>query len=117
MAKKNSEFWQYVMEDVLSGIPGVTSKAMFGGYGIYKNGTIFAIIAEGTLYFKADERTEADFKKYGSGPFIYEMPNGKEMSMSYWMLPEDIMEDREVLPDWVDKAVAASKRAKKTKKK
>jgi len=89
---------------------------MFSGHGIYKDGLIFAIIADGALYFKADEKAEPDFKKYGSEPFIYPMKNGKATTLSYWLLPEEIMEDREVFPDWVERAVGASRRAKKTNK-
>ena len=40
------------MEDLVGGIAGVSSKPMFGGYGIYKDGVIFAIIADGALFFK-----------------------------------------------------------------
>ncbi len=115
MSKKDDTFHEYVM-DVLSDIPGITSRAMFSGYGIYKDGIIFAIIADGALYFKADTETEADFKEYGSGPFTYPMKNGKTTTLSYWLLPEEIMENRELLPEWVERAVAASKRAKRAKK-
>lgn len=114
--KRDAEFHTFVMEDVLGDIPEVASRAMFSGYGIYKDGVIFAIIAEGQLYFKVDEKTEGQYKKYGSSPFTYEMPNGKKMSMSYWLLPEEIMENREELQDWVYEALAASKRGKAKKK-
>lgn len=102
--------------DLLAEIPGITSRSMFSGYGIYKDGTIFAIIAADALYFKADEKTEVDFKDYGSEPFIYSMRNGKKTTLGYWLLPEDIMENQERLSDLVESAVAASKRAKKTRK-
>jgi len=117
MTKRDNEFERYVVEDVLGEIPGITSRAMFSGFGIYKKGIIFAIIAEGELYFKVDEKTEADYKAHGSRPFTYEMPGGKKTMLSYWLLPEEIMENSEELPEWVDAAVAASKRAKGAKKK
>lgn len=97
MAKNDKEFQKYVM-DLFVDIPEVSSRPMFGGYGIYKNGVIFAIIADGQLFFKADEPTENDFRKHHSMPFTYNMPNGKELTMSYWLLPATVMEDREMLP-------------------
>lgn len=33
----NSDFHDYVINDLLSEIPGITSRKMFGGYGIYKD--------------------------------------------------------------------------------
>jgi len=47
-----NEFVTYVIEDVLGDIPGITSRAMFGGYGIYRDGIIFSLIAFNQLYFK-----------------------------------------------------------------
>lgn len=112
----SKEFHDYVMHDVLGEIPGLTSRAMFGGYGIYEHGIIFAIIADGQLYFKANKETESEYKKYGSKPFTYKMPNKKLMTMSYWLLPEEIMENREEIFLWVKKAVAVSRADKKPKK-
>lgn len=115
MSQRDNTFYEYVM-DLLADIPGITSRAMFSGYGIYKDGIIFAIIADGALYFKADEKTEPDFKEWGSEPFTYPMKNGKKTTLSYWLLPEGVMEDREVLSNWVENAVAARRRGMKTKK-
>ena len=115
--KKDTRFAQFVTEDLLAEIPGIKAKPMFGGHGIYKEGIIFAIIAEGQLYFKVDEQTEGEYKKLGSSPFTYTMPNKKPMTMSYWLLPADIMESRSELSLWVNAAVMASKRAKEGRKK
>ena len=107
--KKNSQFHEYVVGDLLAGIPGVTSRAMFGGYGIYRNGVIFAIIADGRLYFKVDETNRSDYEHYESKPFTYVSPKGKKMTMGYWELPEEIMEERGEILEWVNKSVAANK--------
>jgi DNA transformation protein len=104
------------MSDVLGGIPGVTSLSMFGGWGIYKNGAIFAIIADGELYFKVDEKTRGEYETRGSHPFVYSMKEKKEVTMSYWTLPEAIMENPEEVVEWVDAAVRVSKSVKAKKK-
>ena len=39
-------FHEYVIGDVLGHISGITSRKMFGGYGIYLDGVIFAIITD-----------------------------------------------------------------------
>ncbi len=111
--KKNSGFHDFVVQDLLADISGVKSRAMFGGYGIYKDGVIFSIIAEGRLYFKVNDSNRADYEQAGSKPFTYTMPNKKTMTMSYWELPEEVMEDREAVGDWVRKAVAASQKNEK----
>jgi DNA transformation protein and related proteins len=114
--KRPDEFEHYVVEDVLGEIPYITSRTMFSGYGIYQRGVIFALIAEGELYFKVDEKTKGEYKERGSRPLSCDMPGGKKPMLSYWLLPEEVMENREEVARWVADAVATSKRAKRAKK-
>ncbi len=114
MSKKNG-FLEYVLSDAMQGIRGVTAKAMFGGFGLYKEGIVFGIIADDELYFKVDEKNLSWYKECHSKPFTYEGKNRKMIVMSYWEVPAEVLEDRELLADWVDKSVAASLRKKKSK--
>ncbi|MFC1913339.1 TfoX/Sxy family protein [Chloroflexota bacterium] len=42
---------------------------MFGGYGIFHEGDIFALISGDTLYFKVDDFYRAAYENAGSKPF------------------------------------------------
>lgn len=106
---KADGFHEYIMHEVFGGIPGIISKRMFGGYGIYKDGIIFAIIAEGTLYFKVGEANKKDFDEHGAQAFRYLSKNRKEVTMSYRELPAEIIEDKDEIAMWVTKAVEVSK--------
>lgn len=106
-------FHEYVMTEIFGSFEGVSSRAMFGGWGIYKDGLIFALIADGQLYFKVDSTNKEDYEKAGSKPFVYEMGNHKKTTMSYWELPENVSEGRELLTIWVEKSVDASRKTKK----
>lgn len=110
---KSKEFHQYLMSDVFQGIEGLSAKPMFGGYGYYMFGVIFAILDQDQIYFKVGEGNIEEFKKMGSKPFRYKMPNGKEISMSYWELPADILEDKDKLIVWIERSVEESKKSKK----
>ena len=113
-AKSSKEqFLEYVLSDVLSEESGISSRAMFGGYGIYKDGVIFAIIANERCYFKVDDSNRSDYEQYGSGPFVYSHGRHKSTTMSYWELPVDIMEDRQQVADWVHKSYLVSLNSKK----
>lgn len=89
-----------------------TSRSMFGGYGIYKNKVIFAIIAGDELYFKVDYSNQQQYIDHHSEPFSYEK-NGKSYNMSYWKLPVEILEDEELLPSWIDQSYQISLKKKK----
>lgn len=111
--KKDEGFHEYIMGEVFRNLDGITSKAMFGGWGIYKNGLFFALIADGQLYFKVDESNKGDFEEKDSKQFVYQMPNGKETRMSYWELPVDVLEDQMELRSWVDKSIEVAKKGKR----
>lgn len=108
---RDQDFNDYIVNDVMKDIPGITSRAMFGGWGIYKDGIFFALISDGELYFKVDESNIDDYKKRGSHPFVYSSKS-KDMTMSYWLLPEEILEDRSELPLWIEKSVKAKLKKK-----
>lgn len=111
MSKNN--FADYITNDLLADVDGITGRPMFGGYSFYKDGVIFGMIALDVLYYKVDDGNIADYKKYSSKPFTYEAKNGKRIAMSYYEVPAEIMDSPKQLILWTEKAVAASKRSKK----
>jgi DNA transformation protein and related proteins len=100
------EFRDYVL-DQLRAVTPVTSRAMFGGVGIYSRGIFFALIAEDVVYLKVDA-TRPEFESRGCKPFT---PFGKA-SMNYYELPEDILEDQDELRSWTRNAIAAARKSK-----
>jgi DNA transformation protein len=94
--------------DQLSAAGTVTAKAMFGGVGLYCQGLFFALIDDDTLYLKVDDATRPEFERLGSQPF---RPFGEDShTMQYYELPADLLEDREAVRPWVDRALAAARR-------
>ncbi len=106
----------YLREEVLRHIDGLTVRSMFGGYGLYRHGVIFGIVANDTLYFKADAQTLPDFEAYASKPFTYTGHKGKTYAMSYFEVPGEVLENTSLVAEWVEKAVCASQRAKLNKR-
>lgn len=115
--RKDQQFHDYVLHDVLGELPGITSRSMFGGWGIYQRGAIFALILDGILYFKANAVTAPFFAEQGSRPFTYQRDDGKEISMAYWVVPEEVLEDRDRLQTWFDRATAVAAAPKQVKRK
>ncbi len=105
-----STFVDYVTQDLLSELSGVSARAMFGGYGLYKDGTIFGIVVDDTVYFKVDETSRPDYEKRGSTAFTYAAKGGKRVAMSYWEVPTEILEDREALAEWAERSLKISRR-------
>ena len=115
MKNNNNDFLEYIL-DILSPLGEITHKSMFGGFGFYKNGLIFAIIANGELYFKGGlEEADSFYENEGSSKFGYE-GKGKIVTMSYWKVLPDVFEDEELLSKWFEYAYTCSMASKKKPK-
>lgn len=113
MNKPIDDFKNYVVEDVLGHVEAVTSKRMFGGYGLYQDGAIFGIITSDTdLYFKVDDANRAYYESIGSEPFVYTgHKNKKPVTMPYWHISEALMEDKEKIADLAFESAQISRNA------
>ncbi|MBT3360074.1 MAG: TfoX/Sxy family protein [Rhodospirillales bacterium] len=104
----STEFRDFLIE-MLEPLGKVTARSMFGGAGVYLDGTIIGLIAGDVLYFKVDDTNRPDFEAAGTGPFIpFE---DKPYPMSYWEVPADVLEDQNELCGWARKAWEASRRS------
>jgi DNA transformation protein and related proteins len=99
------------IEELFEPVGPVQLKRMFGGHGIYREGRIVALEANGMIWLKADDVSKSDFEKAGSRPFTYDKKGGGVTAMSYWLLPEAAFEDSDVMRQWVRLAEAAADRA------
>jgi len=88
------------LEDLLAEFGPVEIRNMFGGAGIYADGVMFAILVDHTLYFKADEGSARDFAAEGKGPFTYRRKGRKPVAMSYWEVPDRLLDDPTQLAAW-----------------
>src|SRR5689334_6872532 len=107
---KRSEFVDYLLEQ-LAPLGEVSAKSMFGGWGIYHEGRMFALVADDTLYIKVDDANRADFEREKLRPFRYERAGRTVAAMSYFEPPADAIDDRELLCEWARKGIDATTRA------
>ncbi len=102
------------LEDLLAAFGPVEIRNMFGGAGVYADGVIFAILVDDTLYLKADDDFARDFAAEGKKPFTYEAKGRKPVAMSYWEVPDRLLDDPEELAVWARRAhaIAAAGKSK-----
>jgi DNA transformation protein len=99
------EFRDFVL-DQLARIPQLRSKRMFGGVGLYSGDCFFGIVAADELFFKVDDSNRSAYEAAGSEPFrpVLDRP----VSMSYWRVPIEVLEDPGELATWALAAIRAS---------
>ena len=103
----SAEYLEYIIHDVLGHIPDITSKRMFGGFGIFESGAMFALISsEGKIHFKADQSNRKRFEDAGAE---------KHGKMPYYEVPQNVLQDEQTLHEWARDSIGIA-HASKAKK-
>ncbi len=90
--------------DRLQPLGAVTSKKMFGGYGVFLEGVMFAIVdSSGACFLRATDAT--------SGPYT-ERGSQRHGRMPYWAIPDTVLADDAALAEWASGAIETATRAK-----
>jgi DNA transformation protein len=100
--------------DQLAPIGQPQGRRMFSGHGLYLDGLFIGIIADETLYLKADELSQPAFAAAGMAPFTYSS-RGRQVTLSFWEAPADVIEDPQELWRWTREAVRAAGRVRAEK--
>ena len=106
----SDSYLAFVLEQ-LSGVRLVVTKRMFGGVGIYSDGTFFAVIDNDTLFFKVDQALGQRYRDRGMPPFM-PIPGATPM-MGYYQVPPDVLEDADTLVNWAKDSIAVGTRSRK----
>ena len=87
--------------DRLSELGDVTTKRMFGGYGVFIDTKMFALIdSTGALHFKCNGSNEDRYIEVGAE---------KHGKMPYREVPEDVWNNDDTLIEWAQLSVDAAR--------
>lgn len=99
----------------LSAARAVEWRKMFGGVGLYCDGTFFGVIDDDRLYFKFDEETSGLYDGFGSPQWV--IAGDPPQPMPYREVPSSVLADPVQLGEFMLAAVEVARRKKKAKKK
>ena len=101
--------------DLFAGLGPVSIRRMFGGKGIYFEGTIFALELRGELMLKGDAvDARPTIESAGCKQWTYvHSRHGKTVAMPYWTVPDGALDDPDEMTVWARKAYEAGLRAGK----
>ena len=105
------QFVAHVVEQ-MPALGGISARKMFGGWGIFSGGLMFAVVIRDELYFKADAENVGRFKDRGLKPFVYEA-KGRTVSLRYWQAPPETLEDSQAMAEWAGMALACALRQRR----
>lgn len=95
--------------ELFAGVGALTTRKMFGGFGIYHEGKIFAaLMSDGVLQLKGAGEMVEVFDKAGWERWTYTREGSdKVTAMPYWAVPDDLLDDPETASDWARRALDA----------
>jgi len=96
------------LQDRLMPLGIIHIRKMFGGYGIFEEDTMFALVdSSGVIFFKADDTNIQLFQDSGSQ---------KHSRMPYYQVPDEVLADEKAMQEWAQSSITVSKKTKRKKK-
>jgi DNA transformation protein len=93
------------LQDKLRPLGDVTIRKMFGGYGVFESGKMFALVdSGGAVFLKADDTNRSRFEEAGCQ---------KHGRMPYFQVPENVLADEADLQEWARTSLQVARQAKK----
>lgn len=98
------------VQEALEPLGAVTMRKMMGGATLYLDGTIFAILDEGEIWFKADATSDAEWDAAGAPRFTYDKGDGQIGTMNYRRAPAEVYDEPREMQRWARLAHSAGLR-------
>jgi len=95
--------------DQLAPLGALRQRRFFSGQGIVAGDVQFAMILGGMLYLRVDADLAARMQAHGAQPFVYGTRKRDVTVASYYGVPEECLDDIDVLTDWARRSLAVAR--------
>lgn len=106
------EFVDWVLE-LLAPLGAVVARRMFGGFGLFLDGLMFAIVLDDVVWFKTDLHNRDRFAALGEPPLTYKR-SGRPAQLHFYRAPGEAFEAPRTLLPWAQSAFKAALRANRS---
>ncbi|HWY14962.1 MAG TPA: TfoX/Sxy family protein [Rhizomicrobium sp.] len=97
------EFHVFITELFLAFGP-VEGRRVFNFDGLYIEGTMFGLVANGRVFLKTDTESRKAFAAEDCGPLLYRARDGADVEMSYYEMPSRLYDEPEEASAWARRA-------------
>jgi DNA transformation protein len=108
-----SDLASYVAEQ-LAFLGRISSRAIFGGVGIFLEERLLGIVIEDKLYLHTDKSNLDDYASRGM-PQFKPYPNAFDLTTDHHQVPPEVVQDPEQLRAWSQRARTAAIEAARVK--
>jgi DNA transformation protein len=105
----SASFAEFLREQ-LAPLGPISMRRMFGKTGVFCQGVMFGMVTEDTLYVRVDAHNRETFKEAQSFPPLNYAKKGASIDLSFWRVPERLIDEPDELVIWARAALAAAHR-------
>jgi DNA transformation protein and related proteins len=105
-----SDSFAEFLREQLAPLGRLSMRRMFGKTGVFCNGLMFGMITEDTLYLRVDDQNRETFKEAQSSPPLNYAKGDQLIDLSFWCVPERLLDEPDELVVWARAALAAAGR-------
>ncbi|CAN5912723.1 hypothetical protein BH11PSE3_BH11PSE3_39770 [soil metagenome] len=105
----SNSFAEFLREQ-LAPLGHIAVRRMFGKSGVFCNGLMLGMVTDDTLYVRVDDQNRATFAEARSAPPLSYVKKGATIDLSFWRVPERLLDEPEELVLWAGAALAAARR-------
>jgi DNA transformation protein len=98
------------LREQLATLGRVTMRRMFGKTGVFCDGLMFGMVNDNMLYFRVDDDRRSTSKETEPMPPLNYEKRGRTIDLSFWRVPERVLDDTDELLIWAQAALAAARR-------
>ncbi len=75
----------------------ITPRRMFGKTGLFCDGVMFGMAADGALFVRVDDENRAVFQEAAAHPPLNYTKAGNTIDLTFWRVPDRLFDEREEL--------------------
>jgi DNA transformation protein len=105
----SASFAEFLREQ-LAPLGHLSMRRMFGKTGVFCQGVMFGMVTEDTLYVRVDDYNRETFKEAAAYPPLNYAKQGNSIDLSFWRVPERLIDEPDELVSWARAALAAAHR-------
>ncbi|MBU2895415.1 TfoX/Sxy family DNA transformation protein [Vibrio hepatarius] len=94
----------------------IKSRSMFGGFGIFADDTMFALVVNDKLHIRADDKLASQFQYEGLTPYVYKK-RGFPVVTKYFALTKDVSSCQDRALSLAQSALEVAKKEKTSQEK
>jgi DNA transformation protein and related proteins len=105
----SASFAEFLREQ-LAPLGHLSMRRMFGKTGVFCQGVMFGMVTDDTLYVRVDDHNRETFKEAAAYPPLNYAKQGNSIDLSFWRVPERLIDEPDELVAWARAALAAAHR-------